>query len=155
VTGVLAFIRRWGAAILMMAIIFAFSSTPAVELPNFSWADTLVKKGGHVLGYGLLALSYLYGLSKAGLKKLEDHQPDRSEGLMPLLSGVFNNAYILAWLLAVLYAVTDEFHQSFVLGRHPSAWDVALFDSCGAWLVLWLCSRLKAGRRESKEAKVL
>jgi VanZ family protein len=46
--------------------------------------------------------------------------------------------YWLAWLLAVLYAATDEFHQSFVPGRNPSIVDIFLFDGLGALFALWL-----------------
>jgi hypothetical protein len=138
-----------------MGAIFAFSSTPSTDLPNFGWIDTLVKKGGHMLGYGLLALSYYYGLS--------DHEGDdgvrrklRQGGtpktLVSLILFVFSDSRILAWLLAMLYAVTDEFHQSFIPGRHPSAWDVALFDATGALLALWFWNRYSKGRRESKNA---
>jgi VanZ family protein len=35
-----------------------------------------------------------------------------------------------AWMLAVLYGISDEFHQSFVPNRHASALDVA-FDALG------------------------
>jgi VanZ family protein len=38
---------------------------------------------------------------------------------------------LAAWTLAVLYGVSDEFHQSFVPNRHASALDVA-FDALGA-----------------------
>jgi VanZ family protein len=44
----------------------------------------------------------------------------------------------VAWGIAVLYAVTDELHQAFVPGRHPSALDVLLFDATGAALGIWL-----------------
>lgn len=37
----------------------------------------------------------------------------------------------VAWTLAVLYGLSDEFHQSFVANRHASAPDVA-FDALGA-----------------------
>ncbi|MBI1854398.1 MAG: VanZ family protein, partial [Chloroflexi bacterium] len=43
-------------------------------------------------------------------------------------------------------ALTDEFHQSFVAGRHPSMVDVFLFDGGGAMLALWIGRR----RLESK-----
>jgi VanZ family protein len=114
-----SFLNRWGAAILMMLVIFGFSATPAKDLPNFNWADVLVKKGGHMLGYGLLGLSYLRGLRG---------KPDNDR-----------RASLMAWGLAVLYAVTDEFHQSFVPGRHPSPVDV-LIDGIGAagLLFVWL-----------------
>jgi hypothetical protein len=37
-----------------------FSSQPSEQLPN-SWADRLIKKTGHVLGYAMLA-GYWYAL---------------------------------------------------------------------------------------------
>ena len=109
-----SFLYRWGPAILLMAVIFGFSSTPQVSLLYFGSADYFVKKGGHMLGYALLALAYKHGLQ--GMKN-----PNR-----------------WAWVLAVLYALTDEFHQSFVPGRHPSLLDVFLFDANGAAIALWL-----------------
>jgi VanZ family protein len=106
-----AFFRRWGVSILLMLAIVAFSSIPSKEMPYFSWADLIVKKGGHMLGYGLLALSYSYGLRGN------------------------NKQWWLSWLLAVLFAITDEIHQSSVPGRHSSIVDVCI-DSIGAGLAL-------------------
>jgi len=105
---------KWAPALVIMGVIFLFSSQPSQNLPDFGLVDRIVKKGGHMLGYGLLALSYWNGFGW-GRKKLP-----------------------LAWLLAVLYAATDEFHQSFVSGRHPSVWDVLIFDNLGALISLWL-----------------
>jgi VanZ family protein len=96
-----------------MGIIFWFSSRPSDELLNFGLLDWVVKKLGHALGYGCLALSYWVGF--------EFRREKRG----------------LAWGLALAYAVTDEFHQSFVPGRHPSAWDVVIFDNLGAMIGLW------------------
>ena len=107
-------ILNWLPALVMMSVIFWFSAQPAEELPVFSWADTIVKKSGHVIGYGLLAFTYWYGL------------------------GMVRQKNWLAWLLAVLFALTDEYHQSFVSGRHPSIWDVLIFDNIGALLSVWL-----------------
>lgn len=105
----------------MMAAIFAFSSIPSVELPNFGLLDYLVKKGAHALGYGLLALSYIWGLKREKTK------------IDPRL-------FIFAWILATLYSASDEFHQSFVPGRHPAYTDV-LIDSLGAAFALFLVRR--------------
>ena len=99
-----------------MMIIFIFSSQPSNELPNFDWADTIIKKGGHVTGYAALALSYWYAFRMQKGKRR------------------------LAWLLALLYALTDELHQSFVPGRHPSIRDVLIFDNLGAIISLWVTS---------------
>lgn len=105
----------------MMAAIFAFSSIPSAEMPNFGLMDYLVKKGGHALGYGLLALAYLCGL-----------KGERS--------GILPSQFFIAWVLATLYSATDEFHQSFVPGRHPAITDV-MIDSFGAALALILANR--------------
>ena len=111
------FFYRWGPSILVMAVIFKFSSTQGNKLPNFGSIDSWVKKGGHMLGYALLSLSYWHGLNW-----------DKKRGWW-------------AWIFAVIYAVTDEFHQSFVPGRHPSAFDVILFDATGAAIALWIKER--------------
>ena len=107
-------VPRWLPAFLLMLIIFAFSSRTNSELPNFHSWDYFIKKGAHAFGYGLLALSYMY---------------------------MFNwdkKRYWLAWLLAILYSATDEFHQSFVPGRHSAVSDVLLFDNLGAIITLTL-----------------
>jgi VanZ family protein len=112
---------RWLPAVLSMVIIFLFSSQPSNELPNFDLADTIVKKGGHVIGYAILAWSYWYAF-----RMREDKRG-------------------LVWLFAVLYALSDEFHQSFVAGRHSSIWDVLIFDNLGAMISLWIVSnRIKS-----------
>ena len=67
-----------------------------------------------MLGYGLLALSYCHGFGWDKRKRS------------------------IVWVLAVFYALTDEFHQSFTSGRHPSIWDVLIFDNLGALISLWL-----------------
>jgi VanZ family protein len=119
---------RWIPAILLMSAIFAFSSIPSTEMPSFDWADTLIKKGGHVTGYALLALAYWYAL------------------------GWESKRWWLPILLAVLYSASDEFHQSFVPGRHSSPVDVLVFDNGGAMLGValktWLSpKKQKAGDR--------
>lgn len=103
---------RWLPALLMMAAIFYFSSQPGDNLPDFLNWDHVVKKGGHIVGYGLLALSYLHWFR-------------------------YNKKYYwLAWLMAVFYAATDEFHQSYVAGRSASVFDVLVFDNLGALFML-------------------
>jgi VanZ family protein len=41
-----------------------------------------------------------------------------------------------AWRMATLYSTTDEFHQSFVTGRHPAATDVLIDPRRGFWRFL-------------------
>jgi VanZ family protein len=105
-------VPRWLPALMLMLVIFALSSRTSAELPNFGGWDYFFKKTAHAIGYGALAVSYLHAL------------PPRN--------------YKLAWLLAVLYSATDEFHQSFVPGRRASVIDVLVFDNLGALIALFL-----------------
>jgi VanZ family protein len=122
-----SFLWRWGLALLMMAAIFGFSSIPSVDMPSFGLLDFLVKKGGHALGYGLLALCYLRGLK--GDSKV-----------------IYLRWIAIAWALAVLYSASDEFHQSFVPGRYPSMTDV-LIDSLGAAIAMILADKYNKQKR--------
>jgi len=117
------FLLRWGLAILMMVAIFGFSSIPSKEMPTFGLFDFSVKKGGHALGYGLLALAFWRGL------RWEKRDSSKSVQTM-----------WIAWAMAVAYSATDEFHQSFVPGRHPAVTDV-MIDATGAALMLFLVNR--------------
>ena len=113
----LSIVPRWFPALLLMSVIFVFSSQPGDDLPSFYDWDYFIKKSSHMIGYGLLALSYFHFL------KYDKRQ------------------YWLALLMAVLYAATDEYHQSFVAGRGPSVFDVFVFDGLGALIALWLYFR--------------
>ena len=119
-------VLKWFPALLMMSVIFLFSARPSTELPDFDWADRIVKKGGHMIGYALLAWSYWHAF------------------------GYNKDKRWLAWFFAILYAVTDEIHQSFVPGRHPSIWDVVVFDNLGALVSLWFISKFKNKSDQTK-----
>jgi VanZ family protein len=112
-------LRAWWPALVMIAAIFAFSSIPLSDMPVFGGWDMIVKKGGHAFGYGLLAVAFWRGF-------------EWKERL-----------FWLPLLLAVLYAATDEFHQSFVPGRHPSPVDVGI-DAIGSSIVLALWAWIRA-----------
>ncbi len=102
---------RWLPAVTWMLVIFWFSSQSRLPRPQSDLLNVLVRKSAHFTEYGILALCYLYAL---GERK-------RS----------------LALLLAILYAASDEYHQSFTPLRRP-AWTDVLIDSAGAWTALWL-----------------
>ncbi|MBN1267687.1 MAG: VanZ family protein [Anaerolineales bacterium] len=107
-------VLRWIPAVLMMGAIFFFSSRTAGQIPYFGSLDFLLKKGGHAIGYGMLGLSYYYALPRT-------------------LSVRYR--WIMAWMMAILFALSDEFHQSFVAGRTSTVRDV-LIDSGGAGIAL-------------------
>jgi VanZ family protein len=95
----------------MMVIIFFFSSLPSNNVPDFGKFEFPVKKGGHAFGYLLLGRACLHGF------------------------GLGKKAPWLAWGLCIVYAITDEIHQSFVPGRSPRVLDVGI-DALGTLLGL-------------------
>jgi VanZ family protein len=108
-------LARWLAVAFWMALIFGFSAQPQLPALPEPLLDLLLKKGAHFTVYAVLAALLWRALV-----------PSR-------------RVWASAWLLAVLYACSDEWHQSFVPGRHPSPWDV-LIDGCGAataLLIVW------------------
>lgn len=123
-------VLRWLPALLMMVAIFVFSATPTKNL-QFNWLQHIFNKSGHVIGYTLLTLSYwrAFRFSKKSLW--------------------------LAWLLALLYAATDEYHQSFVPGRHPAAFDVLVYDNAGALIAVWIAYFLTKQKQPIHEGPVV
>lgn len=113
-----------------MGLIFLASSTPASRLPYFGVMDLLVKKGGHALGYALLGLSYFHALPRR-------------------LSVPYRA--VMALLMAILFSLSDEFHQSFVAGRTSTLRDV-LIDTGGASLALFVAALYSSSSRSSSNS---
>lgn len=109
-------ILRWLPAMIVMMAIFFLSGQPASRIPNFGDYDLLIKKLGHASGYALLGLAYYFALP-------------------PYLKVGYR--WALALLMAILFALSDEFHQSFVEGRNSSLIDV-MIDTAGAACALSL-----------------
>jgi VanZ family protein len=112
----------WAAPLVLMAIIFFFSAQPNLS-SGLGWTDHVGRKLVHASEYALLCFLWWRALRTV---------LDRTAALVP------------AWLLATLYAISDEYHQGFVSGRHSSWVDVAI-DSMGAAVCALLI--LRAQRR--------
>jgi VanZ family protein len=123
-------ILRWMPAVLMMAVIFFLSGQPASRLPIFGAYDLIIKKIGHALGYALLGSAYYFAL------------PVRLR---------ISYKWIVALLMAVLFALSDEFHQSFVEGRTSSLVDV-LIDTVGAAFALTLAAIYSSNSRSKSRS---
>lgn len=119
---------QWGPAFLWMAAIFFVSSQSSLPQAPDTLLDLILKKGLHMAAYGVLAGLFWRALG-----------PRRHWARAGM-----------AWLLAVLYAATDEYHQTFVPGRHGRPMDLA-FDGLGALIALWLIQRWER-RRTQEEA---
>lgn len=124
-------IYRWGPAILLMTIIFIASATPGSSMPELGYWDYVVKKGGHMLGYALLAASYYHAL--CGEKNAPKWR------------------FILAMFLTILFAASDEYHQKFTPGRSASPIDVGI-DTAGGLIGFAVSHR--AGRRKNLNSEI-
>jgi VanZ family protein len=132
---IVAVVIRWGPAIFWMALIFFISAQSTLPGVEDTLLDLLLKKGGHMAAYGILAALVWRALGAA---------PASGK-----LAG-------LAWLITILYAASDEAHQLFVPGRHGSLTDVAI-DGAGAGIALialWKLPRRRP-RRGSNAQKSL
>ena len=126
----------WLAVLLWMVLIFYFSSRPAVQSKELSGNVTeivvqtvervapnraadldigrihfLIRKNAHFFSYLVLGILVLNALRRSGVYGFK--------GIMT------------AFLICVLYAILDEFHQTFVPGRSGEIRDIFI-DSAGA-----------------------
>ena len=101
-----SWIYRWVPAIVVMAVIFIASATPGSDIPGFGRWDEFFKKGGHMLGYALLATASYHAMNSS----------NRS----------IKQKFILVLCIVALYAASDEFHQRFTPGRTASFRDVGI-----------------------------
>lgn len=109
-------------ALVWMAVIFYLSSVPySGELTELFLGDlnALGRKMAHLTEYAILAVL----CRKAG--------------------GPSRQSFVMAALIALTFAATDEWHQIFVPGRGANPLDVML-DAAGVFLALWLMNFLKA-----------
>ena len=109
---------RFGPPVVLMAIIFLLSAQPDLNSGLGTW-DTVLRKLAHMVEFGLLWFLWWRAL------------------------GYGNPVPAIA--IALAYAAGDEFHQSFVEGRHGSPWDVAI-DATGVAIATAAAYRLRASR---------
>src|SRR3989344_6684000 len=104
--------RHWLPTIAWMMLIFVVSSRPALQAASINWLDFGLKKTAHFVEYFILATLMARSFKRS-----------TTLGLSAILT--------LSLMLTVLYAASDEYHQTFVVSRGGRSRDV-LIDSTGA-----------------------
>ncbi len=99
-------LRRCAAPIGLMVVIFWLSAQPDLDSGLGVW-DTIGRKLVHFAIYGTLTMLWFWALRPTIARPLA-----------------------IAAAIAVLYAISDEYHQGFVEGRNGSPLDVAI-DAAG------------------------
>jgi VanZ family protein len=148
--------KAWLPVLLWMGFIFVMSTdagssvhtssvlepvvqwiNPTISQEQFDFVHFLVRKSAHLTEYAVLAILILRALRSSLLSNL-GRWSMRAAGVTLLASAA--------------YATTDEFHQSFVMGRTASMHDV-LVDSCGALVAIVVAGLMARNfKRESKQS---
>jgi VanZ like protein len=110
--------------VLVMAAIFALSAQTSSG--DYGFVDVLLRKLGHITEYAVLTLCWWRALR--GLGVVRDN----------------GTAIKIAVAIAFAYAISDEFHQTFVNGRHGTPVDT-LIDSVGITIAALYARRRTLG----------
>ena len=140
--------KWWLPVLLWMAVIFCASTDlgsihhtsriigPTLRFfwPNISddtirHVQTFVRKTGHVSEYAILALLAFRG---------------RNRGFFISKWSVRSASF--AVIFSMLYACSDEFHQSFVPTREATVMDVLIdtFGACAGVFAIWMIGKIRA-----------
>jgi VanZ family protein len=101
---------RWLVVALWMSVIFVLSSIPSLHVPFAHSYDFLLRKLAHIGEYAVLTVALSWAFQ--------------------MYTDSRTRVWMLAALAAVLYGVSDEWHQSWILGRSGSLRDVGI-DAVG------------------------
>ncbi|MDA0184533.1 VanZ family protein [Solirubrobacter phytolaccae] len=113
----MGWVVRFGPPLLLMAVIFFLSAQPDLGTGLGTW-DTILRKGAHMVEFGLLWLLWWRALGRRRA---------------------------LAALITLAYAASDELHQRFVDGRHGSPVDW-LIDATGVAVAIALTTYVTTRR---------
>ena len=129
--------KFWLPVGLCAGIIFYLSAIPSLESGFEGSADWVLRKGAHIFVYAVLTWLVFRAL----------HHGHNTQKKTTIL---------LAAILALFYAFSDEFHQHFVPGRHGRLRDVAV-DAVGILAVLVILSfdKLKVKPRTQQPSQIL
>lgn len=116
-------IIRWAAVILWMAVIYYFSDQPDLKSSLPTLWDFIFRKIAHVSEY--FVLTYLIFLA---------------------MRDSFHSSeikiFFISFAFPFVYALFDEFHQTFVFSRHASLLDVGV-DAVGIIAFIILMKKYK------------
>ncbi|MDH5174139.1 MAG: VanZ family protein [Elusimicrobiota bacterium] len=110
------FLKLWLPVGLWCGAIFYLSSLPSLATPWGAW-DIVLRKIAHITEYGILAFLVWRAIFHSVKINL-------------------TRTYAYSGALSLLYAISDEIHQSFVPTRNGSVFDV-LIDALGIGLMLY------------------
>jgi VanZ family protein len=112
----------WLPVLLWMGLIFFLSSIPRLRVTE-GLSDLILRKLAHMTEYAILFFLFWRGWGQSGTFSVKKR-------------------LLTALVLTILYAASDEYHQTFVPGRAGRIQDVAI-DTAGALGGLFLTLKFK------------
>lgn len=111
------FIKLWLPVFVWGYIIYFLSDIPGLGTGLGIW-DLILRKGAHITEYFILTILLIRAFRR---------------------SFRMSFALLIFWpsVISFLYAVSDEYHQSFIKNRCGTPWDV-LVDAVGILIVVYL-----------------
>ena len=106
---VLSRLDPWAPPVALMAVIFLLSAQPDLSTGLGVW-DFIGRKIVHITEYGVLCFLWWRAFRR--------------------VAATSRTALAVAFCISLAYAGTDEFHQTFVHGRHGTPVDAAI-DAAG------------------------
>lgn len=132
------FLYRWGPVFLWMAVIFFFSTRERITVSTQYTVNFVFFKTLHLIEY-----AFLYLLTYRAMKQSFPHFPPSHWALW-------------SFIIVILYATTDEYHQLFVPTREGTVRDV-IIDGLAATLSWIAITKLlpKVPKKLQKQARKL
>ena len=129
------FFNLWLPVIVWCGVIFGLSSIPTLPTPKIYWWDFVLKKSAHVIEYAILYFLMYRAINKFKIPASALETPHRliqPRSVRDASVGKQNSKFnwIVPFLFGFLYALSDEYHQKFVPGRHMKLMDIG-FDILG------------------------
>ena len=110
------FLKYWLPILLWAGIIFWLSSIP--DLESGLKQDFILRKIAHILEFAILTFLFFRALKQEKIS--------------------LSKALIFSIIFSLFYALSDEYHQTFVLGRQGTLKDVGI-DSIGILITSLIC----------------
>lgn len=107
------YIKSFSPAFFWALLIFFLSHQQMLPSLDLSIFDFILKKSAHMAVYATLYILLIKGFQKMGFQ--------------------FKQIWLKALIICLIYAITDELHQSFIPGRTGAVRDVG-YDMLGASL---------------------
>ncbi len=102
---------------LWVGLIFFFSHQPGLASGFGSFWDFFLRKTAHIFEFAVLTFLLIRNLEERNLK--------------------FKKALALSFILATLFAVSDEYHQTFISAREGKISDIGI-DALGIIIAGWI-----------------